>query len=109
MDIVVTIAVALLAIGWIAFVLRRWPPRTPHPNSKRPTRRHRWGVPFFVGGTGSATDKSQDGTGDDWGGGTWGGHDSGSGGSGGGDWGGGTWGGGGDSGGGGDGGGGGGD
>ena len=107
MDSVATVAVVLLAIGWILFVFLRWPPRNPRPNSMRPTRRHRWGVPFFVGGTGNATDERQAGTGDDWGGGDWGGgtsggHDSGSGG----DWGGGSWGGGGDSGGGGDGGGG---
>jgi hypothetical protein len=106
MNVVVTIAVALLAIGWIAFVFLRWPPRNRRPNPRRPARRPRWGVPFFVGGTGSATDESQDGTGNDWsggdwGGGTWGGHDSGSGGWGGGDWGGSGGGGGGDGGGGG--------
>ena len=84
MDILVTVAVTLLAIGWIAFVFLRWPPRNRRANPKHPARRHHWGI-SYVGGTGSATGERRDGTGDDWGGGDWGGGggDSGGGGDGG--------------------------
>ena len=85
MDILVTVAVTLLAIGWIAFVFLRWPPRNRRANPKHPARRHHWGIHFYVGGTGSATGERRDGTGDDWGGGDLGGGggDSGGGGDGG--------------------------
>jgi hypothetical protein len=76
---VVAVAVVLLAIGWIAFVFLRWPPRNSRADPKRLGRRFHWGVPFYMGGIGGATGDMQDGTGDDWGGGDWGGSDFGGG------------------------------